>query len=299
MYAQQPNETDPWRLYSRAAIRKDGTEMQKILSKHPDMLPRLPHPSAARFGGMQFLKMILERGGIDPNAKLPDGSTPLHCTLRAIPITIGSSSSPAAAAPKLEQIKLLLQHGSDATIQDSGGISPFAEACIHKELEIMKVMLQHGVSPNTLDGPLLLAMRSMSERTKALAPAAVQILVDHGADVDAANQHGETPLLEGIDGGSRTELVEILLPHSRRINHVQDARGETLLLRAVKRDCLEIVLLLLRHGANPDIADRKGTTPLMRACQLGQLSMSFVLLRKSPLVWDRLGTLLRPKLSTK
>ena len=59
-------------------------------------------------------------------------------------------------------------------------------------------------------------------------------------------------------------VVQALLDHGATID-ARDAKKETPLRRAVNCRQIEIVRLLVRRGADPHLADRRGVTPLDRA----------------------------------
>jgi len=50
-------------------------------------------------------------------------------------------------------------------------------------------------------------------------------------------------------------------------------RETTPLSRAAERDDVEIVQLLLQHGARPDFKDEHGQTPLSRATRAGNVAV--------------------------
>jgi len=56
-------------------------------------------------------------------------------------------------------------------------------------------------------------------------------------------------------------VAQALLDHGATID-AHDAKKETPLRRAVNCRRIEIVRLLVRHGADPHAADRRGVTPL-------------------------------------
>lgn len=88
-----------------------------------------------------------------------------------------------------------------------------------------------------------------------------ELLLAHGADVNAKNRLGETPLLEAA---GCTAVVELLLAHGADVN-IKDNDGQTPLLAAAARGAMETVKLLLAHGADVNASDRYGRTPLDRA----------------------------------
>jgi ankyrin repeat protein len=117
------------------------------------------------------------------------------------------------------------------------------------------------------------------------------VLIGSGADSDAKEAEGHTPLYRASTGGVARVLLaagatvdvasgptrgtalhqaarrgyvsvaEALLSQGATID-ARDAKGETPLRRAVNCRQIEIARLLVRHGADPHAADRRGVTPL-------------------------------------
>lgn len=85
-------------------------------------------------------------------------------------------------------------------------------------------------------------------------------LLRAGADPNAANQSGGTPLMTAIafDRDS-TVMIERLLDAGAEID-AQDDRGETALMAAAQYTRKDAVQLLLARGANPAIHDNLGRT---------------------------------------
>ena len=84
-----------------------------------------------------------------------------------------------------------------------------------------------------------------------------------GAKLDCADANGHTPLSEAACGG-QLEVVQLLLDHGANVNS-QNTQGRTPLWRAVFQDKREVVAALLARGADPTIAAEGAETPLMVA----------------------------------
>jgi ankyrin repeat protein len=101
----------------------------------------------------------------------------------------------------------------------------------------------------------------------------VRLLLEYGADINAQNTDGETPLHRALRGSRKeqAETLEFLLEHGADPN-IADHGGSTPLFLAgwdnMEAERAEkMVRLLLTHGADPNVRDKRGDTPLheMRA----------------------------------
>lgn len=94
-------------------------------------------------------------------------------------------------------------------------------------------------------------------------PARIRFLAAQGADLDARDSMGATPLT--IAAGARDSVtVELLLELGADANAL-DGSGWAPLMEAVYRDHVPSVDALLRHGASPAMKDSDGLTPLCTA----------------------------------
>ncbi|KAK0613312.1 ankyrin repeat-containing domain protein [Immersiella caudata] len=105
--------------------------------------------------------------------------------------------------------------------------------------------------------------------------AMVHELLKHGADIEATDGHGDTPLVLAVRATVRWPSVcecgaiEELLSHGANTEPVVDEVGRTLLGVAVLSGIYPVVELLLSHGANTEAVDQEGRTPLSLAVQHG------------------------------
>jgi ankyrin repeat protein len=89
---------------------------------------------------------------------------------------------------------------------------------------------------------------------------AVEQAITNGADVNAKNNYGETPLHKAASLDS-SETVELLIQKGAEVD-AKDDGGATPLHRAVLWESPEVVKLLIRKGADVNAKDKHGETPL-------------------------------------
>lgn len=84
----------------------------------------------------------------------------------------------------------------------------------------------------------------------------VQFLIAKGANVNARDNRGVTPLVQASEMGF-LEAVDELIKSGARIDEANNT-GETPLISAVHRKDLALVRMLVKAGANPDRPDNSG-----------------------------------------
>ena len=111
---------------------------------------------------------------------------------------------------------------------------------------------------------------------------AARMLLDAGADVNAFNGLGETPLsFASRDLGS--ELVELLLSSGANPN-IPDGAGFYPIHYAVERGEMEIVELLTETAADVNVRDKSQLTPLMiAAARADQKILQYLLIKRPEL----------------
>jgi ankyrin repeat protein len=94
------------------------------------------------------------------------------------------------------------------------------------------------------------------------------LLVTHGADVNAVNDEGRTPLFEAAD----RKMAQLLVEHGAKLD-VRDQHGETALFRAVWSEREDVLDYLLSKGASPHVSNEYGESALHVAERYGDKHM--------------------------
>ena len=111
-------------------------------------------------------------------------------------------------------------------------------------------------------------------------PNIVRILIEHGANVNLSGEYAESPLYVAATYNC-PGCVKLLLEAGADVN-ARGGMGRTPLMTAViSGSDSDIIEMLLRSGATPDLADDLGTTALQMATMYGQTNCVTILSKRS------------------
>ncbi len=185
----------------------------------------------------------------------------------------------AAARGDAAAVKRLLATGAPIDARDGQGRTALLLATHGNHVETARVLIAAGADVNAKDAiqdsPFLYAgAEGRTEILKMTLPA--------GADLASTNRYGGTALIPACHHG-HVEAVKILLNTRIDLDHV-NRLGWTALLEAVVLGDggavhTEIVGLLIKAGANVNIADRNGVTPLGHARARGYRALAALIER--------------------
>jgi hypothetical protein len=131
---------------------------------------------------------------------------------------------------------------------------------VRKQL-ILEILLFAGLLVGTAFGQSL--NEQLIREISVMDKANIEGLIAKGADINARDNHGETPLFTAACCTSK-EVVELLLAKGADIN-VKDYQGWTPLWQAVNNQQKEIVELLIAKGADVTVKNEDGKTLLQWA----------------------------------
>jgi hypothetical protein len=178
----------------------------------------------------------------------------------------------------------LLKHGADVTFRSKSGFAPLDFAASFCQVDLVDVLLFAGADPNSrqpeaqvtpLHGAALRGCREI-----------VVKLLDHKADVNSLDKRGRSPLHYAC---SKNEVAaaDALLRHGAKVNQANndgntplhiaaggyvktlsrpqttEAAGvKTTTVEQVNLECDGVVKLLLQNGAEVNVKNKAGQTPL-------------------------------------
>ena len=138
----------------------------------------------------------------------------------------------------------------------------FATALEEKGIKSIRMHLQAGDRVDARNEGQQTPLHLVSGRWRDVVAAAkiVQLLVDSGAPINAADEKGETPLHYALPGLLDKAVVDVLIKNGADVN-ARNAEGQTPLHAALRQGfSSEIVEALLDAGANPNAVDDSGTS---------------------------------------
>lgn len=175
---------------------------------------------------------------------------------------------------RFEVVKMLVAHKADINRKASGGWTPMnlAEELDGEAGPITLFLLQHGGVPGVADAKLKFLVRYPG------APGLKRVLQRRPDVVTMKDEHGRTALHNAVGAPDNVRAVELLLAAGAEVN-IKDKFGHTPLQHASLMHNKLALELLLAHKADVNVRDEKGKTPLDHVLHSGSPEI-VALLRK-------------------
>ncbi len=240
--------------------------VEALLGSGADKRPKnhlgsTPLHLAAQDGDEVLVEILLDKQNV--NDMRNDGGTALHL---------------AAQGGHHNIVNLLLRKGANLEAKSQEGWTPLQIAASAGNTEIMRTLLIHGAKPNvepsvespaesqqtqfsTIEAMLQRYLKNAADSSKTPLHLAaenahtetMQVLLEHGAHIDAVNKEGWTPLHLAVSKGN-IAAVELLLARGARMD-VANKEGQTALdiAAAPAHGHAEIIELLKKHAMSQNV----------------------------------------------
>ena len=223
---------------------------------------------------VELIKFLLDNGA-NFSINTEDGMTTFHMVC----VLTNDKKDILTKRKHIALIELFLEKGVDIDIRDSRGLTVLHNACNNdsdNDIEFIEYLIDKGADVNLPNSegetPLIIAINNGNLEL-------VKLLLDKGADVNLPNSEGETPLHLAINNGN-LELVELLLDKGADVN-IPNSKGRTPLLIAAKKGYNKIVQLLIKKVyADVNASYKDGNTLLHIAAMNNHIELVFKLIEK-------------------
>ena len=195
-----------------------------------------------------------------------------------VEIAIYAGLHEAAAKGDVAEIEKLIADGEKPNIQDSKSRTPLHVAAYMKQHAAARALLKLGANPNALeiDRYDIVTIAAVANDLEML-----KILLDGGASAkNITSRYDGTALIAAAHLG-HAEAIKLLVDAKAPLNHVNNL-GWTALMEAIVLgngglNHTATVRALVEAGADVDVADKQGATPLQHARRRGYVEIARIL----------------------
>ncbi|XP_069841300.1 ankyrin repeat and SOCS box protein 18 [Dendropsophus ebraccatus] len=210
----------------------------------------------ASHGYTECVRYLLHRRA-DPNAA-PGGRSPLH---------------EACAGGHESCVQLLLEHGANPNHRSDDGLTPLHLCDNENSVRCAELLLHHGALVNESTEAMQDTPLHIAARLGLLAH--VRLYLRCGADINAKNVDGETPLISACGGkcskkNTCLQLCNLLLEKGADLE-ARDQQERRPLHHACRKSEHHLVDLFLNYEADVNAADYNGVLPLSCVLQNAEL----------------------------
>lgn len=180
---------------------------------------------------------------------------------------------------QLSAVQQRIEQGTDIEQRDPRLRTPLMAATHANQIDVARYLIEQGADVNAVDAmqdtPYLYAgARGLQE--------ILEMTLSHGANLKSTNRYGGTALIPAAERG-HVKTVKTLIDAGVDVNHV-NRLGWTALIEAIilgdgSDKYATIVTMLVEGGADVNLADASGNTPLALAKDKGYRHLIAILER--------------------
>jgi len=227
-YCPKAKVTDPILYESIEAYRRHYEEKPKIERREKEKCSQEQ---------WELVKYLLDQGA-DANEKAANGGD--------------SAITVATYSGNITLMEMLLDYGADIEIANKDGQTPIIRT---KNTLALSLLVKRGANINAKDNYGYTALRWATQNGNI---PAMKLLLDSGANTEIRCNLGRTPIFHTND---HEEALSLLMKKGANIN-AKDREGKTALRLATQIGDIPLMKLLLDSGADTEIGDNLGQTPI-------------------------------------
>jgi ankyrin repeat protein len=264
-------DSDGWSPLHLAALDGKLADVECLIELGANIFATIEGPQNIPSYGFNALQIAVGRGkldivecliskGLDPKVKTNDGKTLLHL---------------AATSGNLDTVKCIYEQTEDVKALTELGGTPLHYATVGGHLDITEYLLEKNAEDINAKNkhsqtPLHFAVISGSLRSiGGKIPSLVKCLIDKGADIEAEEIRGTTPLFIAVEKGD-LETLKCLIELKADVN-TRNKKNLTPLLCTVIKGNLDVAKYLLDNGADTEAVLPIHEKVLQYVAQIGNL----------------------------
>jgi ankyrin repeat protein len=200
----------------------------------------------------------------------------------------------------------LIKAGADVKTKNDFGSTPMSEAAVAGSTATIEALLKAGADPDSPNADGVTALMVVARSTNV---AAARALLDQGAHVNAKEVQKEQTALMWAAAEKQAGMVKELIAHGAEVNArsmvnediaqvssepragYRSYGGMTALIFAAREGCVQCAVALKEGGANLNMPDPEGVTPLLTALWNAHFDTASYLIKAGAMVdkWDWWG----------
>jgi hypothetical protein len=183
----------------------------------------------------------------------------------------------------LEDVIKALDEGADPNFQNEAGETPLMLAAEGDNYDLVTELLNRGADPNIRNHKGMTAYdfaKHYREKVNTQPRIIIALLAPNPAILDPETEISNLAI---VASGNDYELLEAMTDRIEIVDQ-RDREGNTPLIYAIVNGKLDNVRLLLDRGADPNLANNGGGTPLAYATQLNREAIRDLLIEMGAVI---------------